>query len=258
MTHCTLVRFFYWVGLFLSLLGATACSGSFYTWTMRTSSTPFPASFQSASLGQHAIALLTPLSLPALRGTELGISQYLGQIISQVAPTWKVVGEQETVNLINRHGLTEEYARMCAGAEQSHILGREPLRKIGHALGVRYVFQPRLIALSQTMTDRWTFPVAGVLFTQTRSSTVRLAVQLWDIETGELIWGSLAETNLQGEAVSQDPVFVEDAVRVTLGGIMADFLNRKTSSKYTPLNQFLNDLMKEAIPEEDRQPTKKP
>jgi hypothetical protein len=52
---------------------------------------------------------------------------------------------------------------------------------------------------------------------QTRSSVMRLALQLWDAETGELIWSSLAEATMQKEGVSQDPVYLQDIARVTLG-----------------------------------------
>jgi SpoVK/Ycf46/Vps4 family AAA+-type ATPase len=85
---------------------------------------------------------------------------------------------------------------------------------------------------------------------QTRSSIVRLSLQLWDAETGELVWASLAETNMANEAVSQDPVYLEDIARVTLGSMMADFVNQKTASTYTPVNKFLNDLVEEAVPHE--------
>jgi len=67
---------------------------------------------------------------------------------------------------------------------------------------------------------------------------------------GELVWASAAETSMQNEAFSQDPVYLEDIARATLGGMIADFLNRKTASKYTPVNKVLDDLIKEAMPQE--------
>ena len=79
---------------------------------------------------------------------------------------------------------------------------------------------------------------------------MRLVLQLWDAKTGELVWASADETSMQNEAVSQDPVYLEDIVRATLSGMMADVLNRRTASKYTPVNKFLDDLIKEAMPQE--------
>ena len=76
---------------------------------------------------------------------------------------------------------------MRADFELSHILDGATLRKIASALGVRYVFQPYLAAFTQTMTDRWSFPPIDLRVTQTRSSIMRLSLQLWDAETGECL-----------------------------------------------------------------------
>ena len=109
------------------------------------------------------------------------------------------------------------------------------------------------------MTDRWSFPPIDLRMMQTRSSTMRISLQLWDAETGEIIWASLAETTMQNEAVSQDPVYLEDVSRATLGSMVEDFKNRKTASTYTPVNKFLNDLMRRLPPEKpDQQSVKEP
>ena len=34
-----------------------------------------------------------------------------------------------------------------------------------------------------------------------------------------MVWASTAETTMQNEAVSQDPVYMEDVARATLGGM---------------------------------------
>jgi hypothetical protein len=57
---------------------------------------------------------------------------------------------------------------------------------------------------------------------------------------------------MESEAISQDPVFLEDAVRLTFGSMMSDFLNRRSASKYTPLNEVLNALVQTAIPVEQK------
>ena len=182
------------------------------------------------------------------------MSQYLEQTLKTLTPTWKVLTEQESLTRINKQGLSAEYTRMRGDAEQSHLLDRHSLAKIGAALGVRYIFQPRLAAFTQTMTDRWQVPAFDIRIMQTRSSLLRVSLQLWEAENGELIWSSVAETVMESETVTQDPVFLEDAIRLTFGSLMSDFLNRRTASKYTPLNEVLNTLVQTAIPEE--QPTK--
>jgi hypothetical protein len=136
-------------------------------------------------------------------------------------------------------------------AEQANILDHEPLRKLGAAVGARYIFQPRLMLFSQHMTDRWTFPFFGVRLSQTRATVMRLSLQLWDSETGALLWSSIAEGTMQGEAISQDPIYFQDMVRIILGSIMADFVSGRTSTTYTPLYKLLDKLIQPSPPEKE-------
>ena len=243
------LRFRSWVavGLCCLTLFVTGCAGTNYGWTVRTTSTALSPSTEPAKLAQGTFAVLTPLSVASLRGNEAGMGQYLGDVIKKVTPNLKVVDEREAISLINEKGLAEEYNRMRSELELTHILNRDILRKIGEALNSRYVFQPRLAYFTQQMLDRWEVPGISVKFSRTRSATMRLSLQLWDSETGELLWSSTAESNFQSEAVSLDPVFIEDVARVTFGSMLADLLNRKTTSKYTPYDKVLDLLILEKV-----------
>jgi hypothetical protein len=246
--------------LLMMAIFVTGCASSLYGWQVRTSSMPLPPSFQPALLEQHTVALFGAIAPPPLRGSEVALSYALNQILQKVSPNWKVMSPQELTKRINRQGLAGEYTKMRADFEISHILDGGMLRKIATALGVRYVFQPYLAAFSQTMTDRWKFPPIDLRMMQTRSSNMRVSLQLWDTETGEMVWASMAETEMQNEAVSQDPVYFEDVSRATFGSMVADFKNRKTASTYTPVNKFLNDLIEESVPSEksDQQGVQEP
>jgi hypothetical protein len=224
-----------------------ACTSSVYGWTVRTNSTPRAASFHPGILEREPVAVFEALAPANLRGTELGLAHYLEDIVAAIAPTVRVISFQETVKRINAQGLAGEYVRMRAVLDQSNILEATSLEKLGPAIGARYVFQPRLGAFSQTMTERWSF--VDVRIVQTRSSILRLSLQLWDTRTGELVWGSVSETILSNEGVSQDPVFLEDAARVALGSMITDLQRGKTSSTYTPLNTFLDQLIRKPEPE---------
>jgi hypothetical protein len=238
------------VGLLLLSILATGCASSLYGWQVRTSSTPTSPSFHPVVLEQESVALFGAITTPALRGNEVILSYALRQILHKIVPNWKVVSPQELAKRINRQGLAGEYTKMRADFEISHILDGGTLRKIASALGVRYAFQPYLAAFTQTMTDRWSFPPIDLRVTQTRSSIMRISLQLWDAETGEIVWGSLAETTMQNEGLSQDPVHLVDVTRATFGSMVTDFKYRKTASTYTPVNKFLNDLIEESVPRE--------
>jgi hypothetical protein len=153
--------------------------------------------------------------------------------------------EQQTIALINRHGLTEEYTRLRQGVDQSHILNRELLQKIGKSIEARYVLQPRLAYISQTMTDRLDTPVTPFVILQTRSAVMRLSLQLWDTISGEPVWSSAAESVVVDETASLEPMFIKDAARAAFGGMLADLMTKKTSSEYSRLNHFLDSLSQE-------------
>lgn len=232
------------------IIVSSGCTGSIYDWRVRTNSTPMTPSFRPANLTQQAVAVFPAITMPGLRGNEFALGHYLGYILQKGAPDWKVVIELETSSRINRKGLATDFARMRNDYDQTSIFDADTLRKIGAAVNARYIFQPRLIAFSQIMTDRWMFPGLNVRLLQTRSSIMRISLQLWDAETGDLLWISLAETTMSNEAVSQDPVYFQDIAVATLGSMMVDFMKERTASEYTPLNKFLDALLYETKPKE--------
>jgi hypothetical protein len=232
----------------LFIMAGTACTGSMYDWEVRTESAPLLTPFQSANFAQHPVAVFPAITMPGLRGNEFTLGHYLGYILRKEDPTWQVVTELESSSRINRKGLAPELARMRNDYDQSSIFDADTLRRIGTAIGVRYVFQPRLAAFSQTMMDRWMFPGLNVRLLQTRSSIMRVSLQLWDTETGDLMWVSMAETTMTNEAVSQEPVLLHDIAVATLGSMVADFKHERTASQYPPLNTFLDALIQDTKP----------
>jgi hypothetical protein len=238
------------LALVFLLMVVTGCASSAFGWQVRTDSTPILPPFHPADLEQQPVALLTALGLPAFRGNEVALDFHLDEILHAIEPRWNLVSSQETATRINGHGLAADYVKMRNDYELTNLLDRDTLRKIGRAVGVRYVFQPRLAAFDQMMTDRWIFPIFNVRMTQTRSSIMRLSLQLWDAETGALVWASFAETNMANEAATQDPVYFEDIAHATLASMIEDFRKGKTDSKYTPLHHFLDRLIEESMPTE--------
>jgi hypothetical protein len=238
--------------LVLVLVTATACSPSIYGWTVRTSATPHAASFSPWALSREPVAIFEAHAPGGLRGNELGLSFYLADILKAVTPEFKVVSPQDTATRINTRGLASEYVRMRTDYEQTNLLEASALKKLGAAVEARYAFQPRLVSFTQTMTERWKF--ADFRIVQTRSSILRLSLQLWDTHTGEPVWASIAEAIVSSEVLLQDPVFLEDAARVALGSVLADFLRGRTGTTYTPLNRAVDSLIRRPpSPEEEQE-----
>lgn len=229
--------------LILMVVVTAGCSSSLYGWQVRTNSSPPPPTFNRAVLTQEPVAIFGALAPARLLGSETGLDTILAQVLKKVAPNFKVIIQPAAASLINRHDLASEYTRMRNDALQSHLLDGGSLKKLGTALGTRYVFQPKLIEFMQIMKDRWEMPPIALKVSRIRTSSMRLSLQLWDMRTGELVWTSLAEASLESEAVGQDPVYFEDIARLTIGSMLADFLNGGTTSSYGPLNSMIDQLI---------------
>ena len=238
--------------LILIAVLTVGCSSSFYGWHVRTNSSLPSPTFDRAVLTQHPVAIFGALAPPPLLGSETGLDSILAEVLKTVAPSFKIIPPRETASLVTRNDLAAEYTQMRSQALQSHLLDRGSLKKLGMAIGARYVFQPKLIAFMQIMKDRWELPPIALKVSRIRSSIMRLSLQLWDMQTGELIWTSLAEASLEGEAVGQDPVYFEDTARVTMGSIIADFMNGKTASSYGPLDKIVDQLIQVPQPQKRR------
>ena len=237
--------------LILIVVLAPGCSSSsYYGWHVRTSSSPPSPTFNRAVLTQEPVAIFGALAPPRLLGSETGLDSILAQVLKTVGPSFKVITQQEAAGLVNRNDLTNEYTRMRNDALQSHVLDGGLLKKLGTAIGTRYVFQPKLIEFMQITKDRWELPPVALKVSRIRSSYMRLSLQLWDMQTGELLWTSLAEASLESEAVGQDPVYFEDTARVTFGSIIADFINGKTASSYGPLDKIVDQLIQ--VPQQEK------
>ncbi|SLM49027.1 protein of unknown function [Nitrospira japonica] len=230
-------------GLIILLLCLTGCPGSVYLWEVRTESTRKPPEFSVAMLKHERVGILEALTSPGLHGNEVGLALSLKRVVERVSPTMVLVPPLEAASRINRAGLTPEYTRMRMDYEQSNILDRDPLKKVGQALGVRYVLQPRLAAFTQTLYDRWKVPALEINVIRIRSSILRLSLQIWDTETGDLVWASTAEGSFQEEALTEDPVYLREAGRITWGSIVSDFARDRTSSRYSPTNNLVDSLI---------------
>jgi len=242
-------------GLVLIVACTTSCSSSVLGWHVRTYASPSSPPFDYRVLEREPVAIFGALGLIPIEGNEVGVENFLAEIMTKLAPRIRLIDPVETVTRINRSGFVDDYAKMHDAALSSNVLAREPLQKLGVAIGARYIFQPRLMLFRQSLTDRWVFPVFGVRVSQTRATILRMALQLWEAETGALLWSSIAEGTMQSEAMSQDPVYFSDVVRVTLGSMFQDLVIGKTDSMYTPVNGILNSLVQTAPAEQPEHPS---
>ena len=132
--------------------------------------------------------------------------------------------------MVNGQGLATEYADLISGFARSGILERERLQRIGSALGSRYLLLPGLADFNQVLVDK--FEIAGIKIVTNRVITLRLWLQLWDTQTGQIVWESTGEVTVASEILLPERTVPLDEIgqKLWLRMIQDNLLADKTRS----------------------------
>jgi len=152
--------------------------------------TPKPQSFNTG----ERVAALDIIAPASLREFAPLFSNALLAALEEANPPIRAISFQESGNLLNDRGLAADYGDLVSGFLRSGILERERLRRIGAALGSRYVLLPGVAAFDQTVIDR--FDVVGLKVVRNRLTTLRLWLQLWDTKTAHNLWEATGEVTV--------------------------------------------------------------
>ena len=202
-----------------------------YTWDTNTTSTARPASLDISELSQQPVATVAIVAPGALQGFSILLSHALVATLANASPPIRAVPAHEIANTLNDQGLGAEYADLLSGFARNGIMDRERLRRIGAALGARYVLLPGLAQFDQALLDR--FEVAGIKVIRTRVTVLRVWLQLWDTGTGHILWESAGEMAAASNVVKQDRMAPVDAIarRLWRRMIQDDLLEGGTGSR---------------------------
>src|SRR5438093_12417660 len=134
--------------------------------------------------------------------------------------------------MLIHQGLGAEYSTLIASFGRSGILEREPLQRIGSALSSRYVLLPGLAEFNQVIVDR--FAVQGLTFIRSRVTTLRLWLQLWDAQTGKILWESAGEVTVATKLLRSEQTVPLDAIaqKLWLRMIQDNLLEGKPESRF--------------------------
>ena len=150
------------------------------------------------------VTTLGVIAPAAIQGLTPTVAYALTTTLSQTKPPVRVVPMPETLSRLADNDLTGEYGDLIAGFGRTGILERERLKRIGVALGSRYMMQPGLAEFSIGLFDK--FELWGIKIVRTRIATLRLWLQIWEAPTGHLLW------ERTGELTSAVPVFQQDTM----------------------------------------------
>lgn len=176
------------IGVFVSSLqGCTPL----YVSDDSITSTPRAQSFDAAAMASQPIAVAGIIAPPGLEGFSASLSLALVAATDETRPPIQAIPPYRTLSLLNEKGLARDYADLISGYSPGGILDRQRLRRIGSRLGSRYLMLPGLAEFNQTVVDK--FELLGIKALRSRITTLRLWLQLWDTETGQIVWESGGE-----------------------------------------------------------------
>ena len=195
------------------------------THTASTSALEPPKVTEQASEPIAAFTVRTPSSL---EGFSSLLSHAFVSALGEVTPPIRVRSPHDTVNLLNEEGLAAEYAELMGGFVRSSILERGRLRRIGSALGSRYVFLPGVGELDHNLVDK--FEIAGFKVIRSQITRLRLWVQLWDTQSGRILWEAIGETTVANPILSTVQATPLDAIAQSLWRrmIQDELISRKS------------------------------
>src|ERR1700756_2732255 len=118
---------------------------------MHLTATPKPQYFDAGER-VAALGLIAPAGLQQFAPL---FSNALITALEEAHPPIRALSFQESGNLLNDRDFAADYGDLVSGFVHSGILERERLRRIGAALGSRYVLLPGLAQFDQTIIDRF-------------------------------------------------------------------------------------------------------
>ena len=186
------------LGVLAALLAA--CT-PFHVVDAHTTSAPGPKPFDLAALRTESLASLGVVTPPGLQGFSAPLSHALASALAEAFPSLTRVSSLESVNALNEHGLASDYGDLLSGFGRTGILDGKGLKTIGAALRSRYVILPGLAEFREVVVDR--FEISGLKIVQSRISTLRLWLQLWDTHTGRMLWESAGEASVASELLQR-------------------------------------------------------
>jgi hypothetical protein len=210
---------------------AAGCGPVYLSDTYATSR-PRLESFNVGALAGEPVATLGVVAPASLQGLSPTLSLALTAALAEVNPPIREIPTFETVNRLSDQGLAGEYTDLLTGFTRNGVLDRRRLRRIGSGLGSRYVLLPGLAQLDETIIDR--FEAAGLKLLRNRVTTLRLWLQLWNAQTGHIVWESAGEITVSTVLLSlKQAVPLEETIQKLLFNMIQDGLLRgKTKTKY--------------------------
>jgi hypothetical protein len=162
------------------------------------------------NLEEHGLAFLTPSTVTGQEEDKQALALSFFDVIDKARPDIKPIALPATLTAINRAGLAGEYRRMIEDYRTTGLLDRDGIRKVGQAIGARYLAQLKLAGFRQESKNRW--GALGFRIFDTKSTTARLFLQIWDSADGAIVWEGAVEKTAAYDSVREETVTFDSII----------------------------------------------
>lgn len=209
------------VGIGLALFLTGCASQKFETKTQQSVPTTqvLAINLRSEDLRTGGIAFITPSSVTGQEEDKQALALAFNEVLLNLRPDLHIVPLPETLSAVNRMGLTREYRQMFEDYRLTGIFDRETLQKVAAVTKTRYLAQLKLGAFRQESKGR--FGMLGLRVLETKTSTIRLFLQIWDSTDGSVAWEGAQESTVSHESLAEEYVSMKSIVQESARDLVA-------------------------------------
>ena len=171
------------------------------------------------ALKASGIGFITPTSVTGQEEDKQALALAFTEALKLARPDLRVVPLPATLSAVNRAGLASEYRQMFEDYRLTGIFSRDTLQKVCRVTGVRYLAQLKLGGFRQESKNRW--GALGIRMVETKSTSLRLYLQIWDGENGSVAWEGAEELTSAHESVQEDAVSFKTAVEQSANELLS-------------------------------------
>ncbi len=163
-------------------------------------------------LAKYGVAFITPSTVTGQEQDIQALALSFSSLMQELRPEINIMPLSDTLSLINRNGMIEDYKKMYRNYSDTGIFDQDIIRKISKVTGRRYLAQLKLSEFTQETSTRFSF---GFRIIDTKKARMRLFFQIWDSHNGTIAWEGSAELNYSFDTVTNNTINFKTVVQIT-------------------------------------------
>jgi hypothetical protein len=167
----------------------------------------------------NSLAFLTPSTNTGAEEDKQALALVFYDVLHELRPKQRLDSLPQALSAVNSAGFAEHYQRMLANYRDTGIYEKAPLRQFSQITGSRYLAQLKLEGFRQESKDR--LGIFGLRLVETKSADVRVYLQIWDGQTGSIVWEGTEEMIVSHDAISENTIPFKQAVQEAARKLLA-------------------------------------